>query len=75
MCDADVLEAEGVPKGLEACERSARGRELAVLGKGEEVWFEDVVVGIPCFWGDRFGRVAFHWHDLMFDLKISNIIE
>lgn len=65
MRNADVLDAEVVFKGLEVCEGCAGGRKVAVLGEGEEVWFEDVVVGVPCFWGDGFGRVGVHWRDVM----------
>lgn len=61
MRDADVLDTEGTFKGLEVCEECAGWGEVAVLGKGEEVWFEDVVVSVPCFWRDGSGRVGVHW--------------
>lgn len=58
MCDADVLDAESTFEGLEICERGTVGVVVAAGGEGEEIWFEDVLVGVPCSRGDKLGGVG-----------------
>lgn len=61
MCSMPRMRSKAWRSG----EGGAGWHKVAVLGEGEEAWFEDVVVGVPCFWGDGFGRMGVHWRDVM----------